>query len=280
MGEACAHVAVDRNLVKVYDGKKIYMKNGQEFGFWLVNNTREVQKAEIEINGKLISSQGLVLRPAQKVWLDCNWDTNRRFKFETYEIDDTNEAKSATADNGKVVVKFYAEKPIVKPIVIDQPVPYIVRPVPYPVYPHVYPWLNPYWSNPHIVYCSSNSGGGTCGSLSMGNTLTANSSGNASLNIKGANVNYTSEITQDSFHIGEPAPSIETGRIEAGSKSDQQFTHVDMEFNTYYSYCVEYQILPESRMPVSPGDVKLKCECGKKIKHKDVFCSRCGKKLK
>lgn len=254
MGVACAYVAVDRNLVKVYDGKKVYMKDCQEFGFWLVNNTRSNQVAYIEINGKPISTQGIVLRPGQNTWLDCNWDTHRRFKFETYEIDGSKESLDATSDNGRVVVKFYAEKQVMSQPIVMPPIP-LVNPYP------PYPWSQPtimYFSQPNIIYGMPT----TC------------------------NVNYSStpssSVTLDcaSFDDTQETKSFETGRIEAGSKSDQKFESVDMQFDNYSSYYVEYIILPESQLPVRPGNFVMKCECGKKIKHKDKFCSRCGKKLK
>jgi hypothetical protein len=43
--------------------------------------------------------------------------------------------------------------------------------------------------------------------------------------------------------------SIETGRVEKGEKSDQQFTSVDVEFEKNYIHHLVFQLLPSSRKP-------------------------------
>ena len=278
-GEAFAQVAIDRNLVKVYDNAKIYMKGGQEFGFWLVNNTTSTQKAEIELNGKLISSRGLVLRPGQKTWLDCNWETHRKFKFETYEIENTEEAKNATANNGRVKVWFYPEKEYQRPIVINEPQPYIInRPAPIIINPIPWhPWSNPYWYGGSPIYnqCANANYGSKGSTCSSNTTMSCNVGMNQEVNGE-----TQPEQSRNLFSCGVTMDSMETGRVEAGAKSDMQFENVELEFSGTCSYTSEFRILPMSLLPVSPQDLRLKCECGKNLKRKDKFCSRCGKRVK
>ena len=50
--------------------------------------------------------------------------------------------------------------------------------------------------------------------------------------------------------------SLETGRIEKGETSKQQFTEVDMDFEKHYIASTIIQILPESRKPAEVKDVK------------------------
>jgi rubrerythrin len=74
----------------------------------------------------------------------------------------------------------------------------------------------------------------------------------------------------------------ETGRIEKGSDSKQEFESVDMDFNVYPSNYSTWRILPLSEKPFTAKEVNvLYCgNCGirrKKDTHK--FCPNCGTKF-
>jgi len=112
LAQPVAFIAINKNLVKVYNDSDIYMKDEQVFQFYLVNPTSDSYLAKIKINDNYISSTGLIIRPGEKIWLDCNWDDNTKFLFRTYEVDDTPETKEAISKNGDVVVEFYKEKKI------------------------------------------------------------------------------------------------------------------------------------------------------------------------
>lgn len=75
--------------------------------------------------------------------------------------------------------------------------------------------------------------------------------------------------------------SIETGRVEKGSKSDQKFkdSDVSLEYNPFKTEII--QILPHSRKQVSVNETRRRyCgQCGKKVSPKDKYCSNCGAKL-
>ena len=43
---------------------------------------------------------------------------------------------------------------------------------------------------------------------------------------------------------------METGRVEKGQKSSQQFTEVDMDFEKNYIHSIVYQLLPTSKKPI------------------------------
>ena len=61
-------------------------------------------------NGKEISQAGLVIRPGQRIYLERYLDIAKKFKFETYEVEDSNESKEAIAKNGEVKVEFFYEQ--------------------------------------------------------------------------------------------------------------------------------------------------------------------------
>ena len=75
--------------------------------------------------------------------------------------------------------------------------------------------------------------------------------------------------------------TIETGRVEKGSRSNQEFEYCDIDFE-YYSFKTEsIHILPTSQKKVSVEETRRKycSQCGKKVSPKDKFCSNCGAKL-
>lgn len=104
----CASISVKRNRLKQY-GDKVYLKDKQEFEIELFNPTNSTRLAKIAINGKSISSSGIVLKPGQRVFLERYIDTPSKFQFETYKVEDSPEAKIATALNGLVQIDFYDE---------------------------------------------------------------------------------------------------------------------------------------------------------------------------
>ena len=57
--------------------------------------------------------------------------------------------------------------------------------------------------------------------------------------------------------------SIETGRVEKGEKSKQEFTEVDLDFEKNYISSTIIQILPESRKPAEVKNVKINIELPK-----------------
>ncbi len=77
----------NRGRVKIYSNNTIYLEKGEEFEIEIFNPTQDSILAKIEINGQFISSTGLVLKPAQRVYLERYFDVDRKFKFDVYEIE-------------------------------------------------------------------------------------------------------------------------------------------------------------------------------------------------
>jgi hypothetical protein len=104
-----AHVTVNRNRVKNYN-EKIYLKEQVNFEIELWNPRTEKVIAHISINGKEISSNGIIINPGQRVYLERWIDQPKKFFFSTYEAENSSAGKAATEDNGKVTVNFHYEK--------------------------------------------------------------------------------------------------------------------------------------------------------------------------
>jgi hypothetical protein len=106
--EPSAHIAVNRNRLKHYD-EKVYLKNGTHFEIELFNPKKNKVLVKIHLNGVPISNSGIVLLPGQRVFLERWLDVSKKFLFESYQVEDSKEAKAAIEDNGKVRVEFYDE---------------------------------------------------------------------------------------------------------------------------------------------------------------------------
>ena len=254
----------DRGRKSIKKGK-VYLQDKEEFVIELFNPLQDCVLADIKLNGKSISQTGLVLNPGQRFYLDCFIDDKKKFIFNTYEVEDTTEVANAIAKNGLLEVFFYKETVVtlnnwsnrLSKIVIEKH---------YPAYHPWYPWGT---TNPYTVYygngiTNTNSFNTSSGSLvtttaNTGNVYCSNSAIDLT-NLKSTNNAYysnsmpiSSSFTQTSF--SSEKSSIETGRVEKGSKSKQKFESVDMDFDNYYIASTIVQLLPDSRKPVETKDL-------------------------
>ena len=267
----CAWISVDGGRKKIYDDKFVYLKDGQTFEIELKNPTTSTYLAKIKLNGNYISETGLVLRPGEKVLLKRYLDSNNAFVFRTYQVEANDaQVEAAIANNGLLEVEFYAEQVILNNY---------INTVYYPVYKPYNPW--PYDN----VFYYSNTGGGASFTTTNTATYSANLSNNASFTSSNAcsdsiNCSYSADANLNDFQNSLQPEMKETGTVEKGGTTDQNFRTVDKMFYSYASYSTKYQILPESLKPIEAKEVKLYCShCGKKCKQKDNFCSKCGKEL-
>lgn len=250
----------DRGRKQIKSGK-VFLKDGDEFEIELFNPLTVSVLSDIKLNGQSISKTGLVIKPGQRVYLDCFIDDRKKFKFSTYEIENSGEALDATQNNGVLEVFFYKEDVIT----LDNWQRKFDRVIVEKYYPY-----NPYpWYNPYKVYCGSGTITGGTVVTTNGNSFTMNASNgliggttttsvyNSSNNI---NCSYTSQVDLSNLNVAGSLStnSIETGRVEKGKKSKQQFTEVDMEFEKHYIASTIIQILPESRKPAEVKQMKTK----------------------
>lgn len=283
-----ANIAVNKSRLKVYKNAgempTYYLQKGQEFQIELANPTTDVVLAKIILNGKPISQGGLVLNPGQRVFLDRYIDVAKKFLFDTYEVSSSAEMQAAIAKNGDFKVEFYKER-------------------------------QPYYQyngsitigNPIITLGNYNSGTGIqyLTNPSIG-TITSNGATSTGLNLNSvSNSSYTSGVdlgvAMDMLSSNlsnevksSPAPerklrtrslakqSVETGRVEQGSNSDQELKYVNKTFEYTAFHTVEYKMLPVSQKINTIEDLNVKrycTQCGAKTGKTDNFCSSCGKKI-
>jgi hypothetical protein len=256
-------VTKGRQRVKQYN-QNVYLRNGDQFELELFNPTNNKVLAKISLNGNSLGS-GIILRPGERVFLERYLDDARKFLFETYEVDSNNDiVKNAIKNNGLVEVEFFEEY-------------------------HPIMWSSGFYTydSPSWVYYTDNA----ISDINYGgNTNNINLTGQCQTNSAcyysstgpeiGSLTNDGLTGTARTKGISSSAPQ-ETGRVEKGAHSNQNFEYDSMQFNPSYTWKTTWKILPESQKALVQEDLKIFCtNCGtrrKKTSHK--FCPNCGQKF-
>lgn len=292
-----AYIAVsrDKNRLKIYGDQKVYLKDGQEFIIELHNPTQETIGAKVYINGKAISDRLVVLKPGERSWLERYIDTDSRFVFGTYHVENTDVAKNAIANNGYVKVEFFREQEMYCND-SNWVYPWIINPTPtYPIFNPNVPCYPSYPIQPYYYYGATGIFSGCSGtSVPAGYTGTSGPVGCAGTysdgNVRGfCSSNTGTSVNTDSFASNDNAStysanlneSIETGRVERGQATGKGFSNYNGVFTSFSFASTEYQILPESGKPVEISQLRQYCpECRTRIKKSGwKFCPSCGEKL-
>jgi len=248
-----AWVATQKNRQKIYKGKKVYLEDGQEFEIELHNPTKSVYLAKVLINGKHISTRGIILQPGQRVFLERFIDDNRKLIYETYEVENTQEAKDAIANNGVVSIQFFEEY---NPVIFGGTTINTI-------------WRGGYNGGDYYWQTGTSIGDSYSGDISTSTLSTTMSSG--------LNTSISSYSETKSMDAG----SLETGRVQQGEESEQTFENGYGTFNAWASHTSTYHILPVSQLPIETTEIRSYCsECGTRVKKSSwKFCPSCGSKL-
>jgi hypothetical protein len=246
----------------VYNGNTVFLNDKDNFEFEIHNPKQKSVLVKIKLNGEYISTSGVVLRPGQRVFLERFLDSNNKFEFSTYEVNNTSENRSAIDLNGDVRIEFYDEQEV-------------------RVYPHLSGgnwgsgWTTINSGSPYYGTTLSTTGG-------VGHTTTTST-------YNSSNASYTSSVCMDSLGDFEPSSvgkspkkskSIETGRVEKGESSNQNFSNSYEDFKYNVAHQVTFKILPLSNKNKTTEDIRQYCtECGTKTKSNFKFCPSCGNKL-
>lgn len=272
--DAFAKIAVNKSLLKEYSSSKyqrvVYLNDGDEFQIQLFNPEKFPIAAKIHLNGEKLSDM-LVIRPGERIWLERYLDQARKFKFSTYEIEDSYEAKEAASLNGEVKIQFYRVKTPRQNTVINISCP-----------------ISTIGSPTSIYYNTINSSDCQVKSISEPELASNLNSVNLALSDMSGETWYKSSYISDtacnfyaSSTAAEPERSIETGRVEQGGYSNQKFSYVNYDFEDWSFRTETISILPLSRKPVTASDLKKRycSNCGRKLSPKHKFCPYCGTKV-
>jgi hypothetical protein len=263
-----AYITKNKQRVKQF-GQNVYLKDGSEFEIELYNPSRKTVLGKIKINGEFINGGGIILRPGERVFLERYIDVPHKFKFETYTVDSTNETMNAIANNGDVEVLFYEEEDIIIGRLNNN-----------------LNW-NPTYINTNLTSSIGNN-------FYTSNVNYSSDMSKSSLTLDGLNgtLNFSNNPRSSKFEskydqkprsrsFAKKTKSIETGRVEQGSSSNQTFKTVSKNFNVWTVSTSVWKLLPESQKPVEKSDLIERCpKCSTKIKKSSwKFCPECGHQM-
>ena len=273
-------IAITKSICKEYStssySRVVYLENGQEFQIQLFNPHNFTIGAEIFINGERLSNY-LVLKPGERIWLERYLDIKKKFKFSTYEVEGNDkDVQKAIKDNGNIEVKFYKE----------------VRKKDFHIYPitTIDYFKTTDWSPTTVIsqpndyvedHWSTTISTNNCSDKKFCTTHT-NYSNPCIDNLTTGDQSNLVSFYASSVSTNMPDEMIcETGRIEAGSTSNQEFDNVNIDFEYFPFVTEKIKILPISQKPFTANDLhKIYCpECGRKLKSTYKFCPFCGSKI-
>lgn len=266
-----AHIAVNKNRLKTYNTNNndvVYLKDNQSFQIELYNPTSNKILATIFINGKLMQGGGIVLRPAERVFLERYLNENRKLLFSTYQASGAKaEIEKAIQNNGKIEIKFFEEN------TYDQ------------LHLNANNWPTDYPYYTYDINDAANSGTSHTYFDTTQCELSADFSGHCDLKVELScdTTPISSAKSSRTRSIKKKTKTVETGRIEKGDESKQNFENDDTSFSPFVRHTVDIQILPISQKIDTSATINVRryChECGTKIKQKTAkFCFSCGTKL-
>lgn len=248
-----AHITVSRNRLKLY-GENVYMKDGTSFEIELWNPRSNRVLAKISINGVSVSGGGIVVNPGQRVYLERFLEEDRKFKFSTYEAENSAEGRAAIANNGLVTVEFYDETFQQKNWVF---------------YGGTANPINPTFATNQCFFNSTLTDG-------ENNVVGMSDNGSLEMNMMDCEDNVSDRIPIGR-NLSKSSRSIETGRIEKGERSNQKLVDTYGEFSTFACAYYTVKILPESQKPAEIGEIRSYCTgCGRRWRSGENFCPTCG----
>lgn len=239
--------------LKIYENNTTYLDNGNEFQIRLFNPTTLKLGVQIGLNGNFSQSY-LVLRPGEDITLDRFIDDQRKMLFETYSYDSSNNAaQKAIINNGVLEIKFFKEKV----------------------------------SNTTYYSTIFHSGTGT---YNFNNYVHTTNSNPDSLNIFDTNTNIyntgsvnNQKLTSSTTCSTKRSKSIlkETGRIEKGNISEQNFNKVEIQFDEFPYYGILFNLKPNSEKVYSNTATRSYCSsCGYRLRDKAwLYCPKCSKSI-
>jgi hypothetical protein len=253
VGKPTAHITKKKSRLKVYNGNTVFLNDKDNFEFEIHNPKQKSVLVKIKLNGEYISTSGIVLKPGQRVFLERFLDSNNKFEFSTYKVNNTSENRSAIDLNGDVRIEFYDEQEV-------------------RVYPHLSGgnwgsgWTTINTGSPYYGTTLTTTGGVGSTSTAFYSSTVTSSLGTTSNTFEGPNI--------------RSKKSIETGRVEKGDKSKQSFTNSYQDFNYNVEHQITFKILPLGTKNKTTEDIRQYCtECGTKTKTNFKFCPSCGNKL-
>lgn len=281
-----ANIAVNKSRVKLYNKTTTptyYLQKGQEFEIELFNPTQDIILAKIILNNKPLSQGGLVLKPGERVFIERYLDVAKKFLFDTYEVSDSAEVQKAIEKNGDFKVQFFKEKTQTTITIGYYAIGLGNNTV---TLGNGIPLGSPTTSTYNSTTIGSRT---TTDTSSLSNSTTTTTGGY--IGPQSTNVTMDWMVQDMERAIDEPTAknitrgfakkTVETGRVEKGSDSNQKIKQVQMDFEFFPFHTVEAKLLPISQKINTSKDLNVRqycTNCGQKLSKGDKYCSKCGNK--
>jgi len=245
--ECSAIITSGGNEQKIYKENTIFLNDKQEFEIKFSNLSPNDVAVSIKLNGEK-SNNLLVIKNGQKFVIDRFLDDNKKMIFNTYDVDGNDtDVLNAIKNNGTVEISFYRKIQNYQPI----------------------NWFNS--NTTTTVFPNYNYP-----------TYTTNT-GNVNINLSGSistNQLYANNVSEY-INLYSQSPVLETGKVEKGEKSKQEFTSTNGDFELIPFKTITYKLLHVSQKEtITSQDIRIYCtDCGqRKKKQHHKFCPNCGTK--
>lgn len=227
----------------------VYLDDNENFEIQIFNPFEESISVSITLNNKAMDNR-LIIKPGQKSTIERHLDTKTKFLFKTYEVEANNKkVDNAIKNNGSIKFSFYKEKKLEilygngGYLTYDKPITLINN------------------NSNHFDYGNSTFTSGTY----YTNKCLYNTNTNGSINIEKSNNDVNRK---------------ETGRIEEGGYSNQEFGFYDGSFSNEKFYDWSIRLCPKSSKPKDEIVKNYCCSCGYRLRNKNwCFCPKCGSKV-
>ena len=287
--EPSAIVTVNGSEKKIYDNNQIFLNPNDNFEFRFFNPLQEKLGIEIIFNGQKKDKSLLILNPGEDVSIDRFLNDKKKMKYSTYFIDGKNEqAVKASEKNGLVTFNFYKEE--------------LWNNINYS-YTTTYSTAGLYGSS-HLPHFGNTYSGSLDVSGSITNTtnysdyiceksdkdivysnyINNTTTSNTTLDSMNINATYTASLgdTTKSFTPqNQTYEKLETGRVEKGEESNQDFETIDTKFQSTPFHSISYMLKPESTKQKNIGEIRNYCpNCSYRIRKKSWnYCPKCSEEL-
>ena len=282
-----AKIAKNKSLLKEYkvnNNRTVYLSDGDEFQIQFFNPYNYTFCCQIKIDGDVLSNR-LVIKPGERVWLERFMDKNNKFLFKTYHVNGNNqEVLEAISENGNVEVSFYKEKKYKTNFLQFCDLLNCDKQPKVEINSNVYKGVYTYDNNTTVTtnvndYYKYNN-------INLNSTATLDSFSTFTSTVDtGYKINCSTDNNSNARSFGNLNKkvidkSIETGRVESGSYSNQKFEYCNYEFEWAPFKTETIKILPQSQKYIGNNDLQKKycVNCGRKLKQEFTYCPHCGTK--
>jgi hypothetical protein len=104
-----AYVTRKKSRAKIYHYNNLFFNDEDTFEIELFNPKTNRVLAKIWLNGQEISGSGIIVNPGQRIFLERFIDSNNKFVYKTYDIENNTQSLEAIRNNGDIEIKFYNE---------------------------------------------------------------------------------------------------------------------------------------------------------------------------